>query len=87
MAVNPISNLRKTLQGLVASNTEASLGLAPKRSTGVVDMANLVLRLLPSKEGVMLRRLLMTAVSALTLYDFPNVLDCFWCYIAIHTLV
>ncbi|KAK4778322.1 hypothetical protein SAY87_018509 [Trapa incisa] len=56
-----VGTARKTLQGLVASNTGASLDLATKRSTGVVDMANLVMRLLPSKEGVVLRRLLMTA--------------------------
>ncbi|OWM70178.1 hypothetical protein CDL15_Pgr026028 [Punica granatum] len=59
-----VGTTRKTLQGLVASNAEASVDLVPKSSTGAVNMANLVLRLLPSKDGVILRRLLMTADGA-----------------------
>lgn len=49
---------------MIASTSETSLGYEPNRATGVFDVANLILRLLPSKDGVVLRRLLMTAVSA-----------------------
>lgn len=53
---------RKTLQQVVGSNDETSIDYLPNRA-GVSDVANLVLKLLPSKDGVVLRRLLMTAVS------------------------
>lgn len=52
------------MQQLLASNGEASINCSPGGVNGAVDVANLVLRLLPSKDGVVLRRLLMTAVSA-----------------------
>lgn len=52
------------MQQLVAPNGEAPLNYSPGGVNGTVDVANLVLRLLPSKDGVVLRRLLMTAVSA-----------------------
>ncbi|TXG49556.1 hypothetical protein EZV62_025431 [Acer yangbiense] len=48
----------KVLQHVAASKSETS------PSSGVIDVANLVLRLLPSKDGVVLRRLLMTADGA-----------------------
>ncbi|ONH91898.1 hypothetical protein PRUPE_8G142600 [Prunus persica] len=51
-------------KGLIASKADSSLGYLPLRDSGAVDVANLVLRLLPSKEGVVLRRLLMTADGA-----------------------
>ncbi|KAI9124678.1 hypothetical protein K1719_004600 [Acacia pycnantha] len=54
---------RKALQS-VASKNEASLDHSPNKAGGVFDIANLVLGLLPSKDGVVLRRLLMTADGA-----------------------
>ncbi|CAB4320984.1 unnamed protein product [Prunus armeniaca] len=55
---------RKGLHGMIASKADSSLGYLPLRDSGAVDVANLVLRLLPSKDGVVLRRLLMTADGA-----------------------
>lgn len=55
---------------MIASKADSSLGYLPLRDSGAVDVANLVSRLLPSKEGVVLRRLLMTAVSPLMLVPF-----------------
>jgi aarF domain-containing kinase len=49
---------------VIASTSETSLDYAPNSATSVFDVANLIMRLLPSKDGVVLRRLLMTAVSA-----------------------
>ncbi|KAI4351279.1 hypothetical protein L6164_005655 [Bauhinia variegata] len=54
---------RKALQA-VASSSESSLDPVPNKDTGVFDVAYLVLKLLPSKDGVVLRRLLMTADGA-----------------------
>lgn len=54
---------RKALQS-VASKNETSPDHLPNKAGGVFDIANLVLRLLPSKDGVVLRRLLMTADGA-----------------------
>ena len=71
---------RKSLQQLVVPNGEASLNCSPGGVNGAVDVANLVLRLLPSKDGVVLRRLLMTAVSAselgLSFLKFTAVICC-----------
>ncbi|XP_073017584.1 uncharacterized protein [Primulina eburnea] len=64
---------RNRLLSLLPSTTRASLGhsvqVAPE-----VDMANLVFRLLPSKNGFVLRKLLMSAVSTYSLLKpvFPN---------------
>uniref|UniRef100_A0A5B7BW00 Protein kinase domain-containing protein n=1 Tax=Davidia involucrata TaxID=16924 RepID=A0A5B7BW00_DAVIN len=55
---------RKGLHPVVASSSETSLDYSPKGSTGVFDIANFALRLLPSKDGVVLRRLLMTTDGA-----------------------
>ncbi|XP_062155749.1 uncharacterized protein LOC133863711 [Alnus glutinosa] len=55
---------RKRLPKVTSSTSEASLDYVPNRATGVFDVANLILRLLPSKDGVVLRRLLMTADGA-----------------------
>ncbi|KAL5800247.1 hypothetical protein ACOSQ4_033131 [Xanthoceras sorbifolium] len=55
---------RKGLQQVSASKSETSLDYLPKRANGVFDVASLILRLLPSKDGVVLRRLLMTADGA-----------------------
>ncbi|XP_059456102.1 uncharacterized protein LOC132186243 [Corylus avellana] len=55
---------RKGLSKVIASTSEASLDYAPNSATGVFDVANLIMRLLPSKDGVVLRRLLMTADGA-----------------------
>ncbi|XP_028782114.1 uncharacterized protein LOC114738244 [Neltuma alba] len=56
---------RKALQS-VGSKNETSLDQLPNKTGGVpvFDIANLVMRLLPSKDGVVLRRLLMTADGA-----------------------
>ncbi|KAK7379773.1 hypothetical protein VNO78_34292 [Psophocarpus tetragonolobus] len=53
---------RKALR-LVASNSETSHEL-PNKAPDTIDVAYLVLRLLPSKDGVAIRRLLMTADGA-----------------------
>ncbi|KAF8395210.1 hypothetical protein HHK36_019153 [Tetracentron sinense] len=55
---------RKGLHRVIASNTETSPEYAPNERNGAFDVANLVLRLLLSKDGVVLRRLLMTADGA-----------------------
>lgn len=53
------------MQRLTTVNSATSDGyLLNKANGGAINVANLVLKLLPSKEGVVLRRLLMTAVSA-----------------------
>ncbi|KAG4397781.1 hypothetical protein GLYMA_10G212000v4 [Glycine max] len=54
---------RKALR-LVASNSETSLDHSTSKATDTIDIAYLVLRLLPSKDGVAIRRLLMTADGA-----------------------
>lgn len=54
---------RKGLNGSIASKLDASHDYFPTTDNGEIDVANLVLKLLPSKDGVVLRRLLMTAVS------------------------
>ncbi|PPD84433.1 hypothetical protein GOBAR_DD18630 [Gossypium barbadense] len=55
---------RKSLQLVEASSGETSLDNLPSRTDGVFDVAYLLLRLLPSKDGVVLRRLIMTADGA-----------------------
>lgn len=59
---------RKALNGSITSKLDTSLDCLPTRDSGGIDVASLVLRLLPSKDGVVLRRLLMTAVSCWILY-------------------
>ncbi|KAK2404138.1 protein ACTIVITY OF BC1 COMPLEX KINASE 3, chloroplastic [Trifolium repens] len=54
---------RKALQ-LVASNSETSADHSPKKAAGTFDFSYLILRVLPSKDGASLRRLLMTANGA-----------------------
>ncbi|KAE9618377.1 putative cadmium-transporting ATPase [Lupinus albus] len=54
---------RKALQ-VVAPNSETSPDRLPNKTTDMFDVAYLVLRLLPSKDGAALRRLLMTADGA-----------------------
>ncbi|KAG7992926.1 hypothetical protein I3843_02G152000 [Carya illinoinensis] len=61
---------RKGLTKLITSDGETSFGYVPNRANADFDVANLILRLLPSKDGVVLRRLLMTAVSAYDLDPF-----------------
>lgn len=57
-----IGATRKGLQRLTTVNSATSDGyLLNKANGGAINVANLVLKLLPSKEGVVLRRLLMTA--------------------------
>ncbi|XP_031105219.1 uncharacterized protein LOC116010097 [Ipomoea triloba] len=55
---------RKGLQSVLGSNSQESLVYSAKEVSGTVDVANLVVRLLPSKDGAVLRRLLMTADGA-----------------------
>ncbi|XP_061996446.1 uncharacterized protein LOC133714364 [Rosa rugosa] len=55
---------RKGLNGSIASKLDTSHDYLPTRDNGEIDVANLVLKLLPSKDGVVLRRLLMTADGA-----------------------
>lgn len=55
---------RKGLHSMAASNNEISLDHSSYGATSVFDVTNLVLRLLLSKDGVVLRRLLMTADGA-----------------------
>ncbi|KAB2010490.1 hypothetical protein ES319_D10G241600v1 [Gossypium barbadense] len=55
---------RRSLQLVEASSGETSLDNLPSRTDGVFDVAYLLLRLLPSKDGVVLRRLIMTADGA-----------------------
>lgn len=57
------SIFRKVLQ-----SERSSLEGSTTRASDIFDVANLILRLLPSKDGVVLRRLLVTAVS--TFYQF-----------------
>lgn len=64
---------RKGLHQLIASKSETSSTELTNKANGVFDVANLVLRLLPSRDGVVLRRLLMTAVSAITRTLFPSI--------------
>ena len=52
---------------MVASNVDTYLDYSANRGAGVFDIANLVLKFLPSKNGAVMRRLLMTAVSAFML--------------------
>ncbi|XVF83255.1 hypothetical protein PTKIN_Ptkin16aG0472000 [Pterospermum kingtungense] len=59
-----VGSTRKSLQLVAASNAETSLDNLPNRTNGVFDVAYLLLRLLPSKDGVVLRRLIMTADGA-----------------------
>ncbi|KAL3339433.1 hypothetical protein AABB24_028177 [Solanum stoloniferum] len=59
-APNPQASLTY-LNTIMAPNPQASLAYSSDGASGVFDVANLVLRILPSKDGVVLRRLLMTA--------------------------
>lgn len=54
---------RKAFQ-LVSSNSETSVDHVSNKTTDTFDVAYLVLRLLPSKDGVAIRRLIMTADGA-----------------------
>ncbi|TQD97343.1 hypothetical protein C1H46_017045 [Malus baccata] len=55
---------RKGLHEIIAPEVDTSVSYLPSRDGGAVDVANFVLRILPSKDGVVLRRLLMTADGA-----------------------
>ncbi|KAF3433920.1 hypothetical protein FNV43_RR25023 [Rhamnella rubrinervis] len=59
-----VGGTRKGLPQLRTSNSENSSTNLTNRANGVFDVANLVLRLLPTDDGVVLRRLLMTADGA-----------------------
>ncbi|RAL43708.1 hypothetical protein DM860_014209 [Cuscuta australis] len=52
---------RKGLHYVMGTNSQELTGYSAKEVNGIVDAANMVLRLLPSKDGAVLRRLLMTA--------------------------
>ncbi|OVA18099.1 Protein kinase domain [Macleaya cordata] len=55
---------RNGLQRVTASKSDTPTEYTPNGRRGVLDLANLVLRLLPSKDGAVLRRLLMTVDGA-----------------------
>ncbi|KAJ4828689.1 hypothetical protein Tsubulata_030758 [Turnera subulata] len=60
-----VGSTRKVLNRLIASNSESSLDYLPNRTpNGVINVAHLVLKLLPSRDGAVLRKLLMTADGA-----------------------
>ncbi|CAN1798517.1 Uncharacterized protein sll0005 [Linum perenne] len=59
-----VASTRKVISRVVASKNESSIDYLANRSNAVIDAAHLVLKLLPSKEGVVLRKLLMTADGA-----------------------
>lgn len=59
-----VGSTRKAFNRVIASKNESSLDYLPNRSSGVFDTAHLVLRLLPSRDGIVLRKLLMTANGA-----------------------
>ena len=50
---------------MIVSRKEVAIENLSSTSNNVFDLANLVLRLLHSNDGAVLRRLLMTAVSAI----------------------
>lgn len=55
---------RKSLQKVMGLSTETPAGLPANKKNGVSDIAFLILKLLPSRDGIVLRRLLMTADGA-----------------------
>ncbi|KAJ8557109.1 hypothetical protein K7X08_002734 [Anisodus acutangulus] len=63
MAPNPQASLAY-LNSIMAPNPQASLAYSSDGAAGVFNVANLVLRILPSKDSIVLRRLLMTADGA-----------------------
>ncbi|CAN4112874.1 unnamed protein product [Withania somnifera] len=63
MAPNPQASLAY-LNSIMVPNAQASFAYSSDGAGGVFDVANLVLRILPSKDGIVLRRLLMTADGA-----------------------
>ncbi|MCD7450647.1 hypothetical protein HAX54_007833, partial [Datura stramonium] len=63
MAPNPQASLAY-LNSIKATNPQASLAYSSNAGAMVWTVANLVLRILPSKDGIVLRRLLMTADGA-----------------------
>lgn len=69
---------RKAFNRVIASKNESSLDYLPNRSSGVFDTAHLVLRLLPSRDGIVLRKLLMTAVSEFEPETFHEILSYFY---------
>lgn len=77
LTLNSFILCRKGLQRVLTPPTETSLDYLPNRA-GVFDTANLILRLLRSKDGVVLRRLLMTAVSDLKLNLFSLLINYYY---------
>ncbi|KAF5742532.1 hypothetical protein HS088_TW09G00582 [Tripterygium wilfordii] len=59
-----VGSTRKGLNQIIQPNSGASHGYLSNSSNGVFDTAHLVLRILSSKDGFVLRRLLMTADGA-----------------------
>lgn len=60
---------RKGLHFVAPSSSQTSSGPSSNGVAGVYDVANLILRILPSEDGVVLRKLIMTAVSAFILLN------------------
>ncbi|KAL3650029.1 hypothetical protein CASFOL_006432 [Castilleja foliolosa] len=65
-----IGATRKGLQSLVPLNIRTSLNQSANGVAPIVDFANLALKILPSKNGLVLRRLLMTADGASLVRSF-----------------
>ncbi|CAI0411753.1 unnamed protein product, partial [Linum tenue] len=59
-----VASTRKTLNRMIASKSESSADYLPSKPSGVIEVAQMILKLLPSKDGIVLRRLLMTADGA-----------------------
>ncbi|KAM7274292.1 hypothetical protein ACFE04_028956 [Oxalis oulophora] len=59
-----VGTTRNGLLRMVAINDKISIDKTPNRTIDAVEVANLVLRLLPSENGAVLRRLLMTVDGA-----------------------
>ncbi|XP_047257021.1 uncharacterized protein slr1919 isoform X3 [Capsicum annuum] len=78
MVPNPQASL-SYLNSIMVSNAQASLAYSSDGAAGVFDVANLVLRILPSEDGIVLRRLLMTADGASLVRAFISKEAKFFC--------
>ncbi|KAJ8765850.1 hypothetical protein K2173_020366 [Erythroxylum novogranatense] len=59
-----VGSTRKALSPVTISKSESSVDCFPNKASGVLDIANLILRILTSRDGIVLRKLLMTADGA-----------------------
>lgn len=70
---------RKGLHSVAPSSSQTSSGPSSNGVAGVYDVANLILRILPSEDGVVLRKLIMTAVSAFILLNAHYLIYSYQC--------